>query len=160
LSSDRLDEEPIGITTGGLNGKDSYAINLTKDNVIIPIELDGSVEQSLGTITSSIQLIKGNTILTKDDGVYYTIDYSGNAINCDGEGLITISPSLFSTSTNIPSTIICTAQHGDIILTKTLNLSTNKNVFELNPSKHYLRRDLNTGYLDTEDNKITLTIRK
>jgi hypothetical protein len=159
-----LDVENIGIVIDGKdgkNGQDTYSIELTNDIGIIPLESNGSIDKSAEDITTQIVMLKGNTVIDKDDNVKYSINVpTSSAISLTDAGLLTIHPSNFTDAESIPTSIICTAKHGTVTLNKTFHISVTQNAYELIPNKHMLQRDLSTGYLVENDRQLNVTIRK
>lgn len=160
-----LDIENIGVVIDGkdgANGKDTYSIELTNDLGIIPLESNGDIDRQAEDITTQIVMLKGNEIITKDDNVTYSINVAtSTAIRFNtSTGLLTISPSNFTNASDIPTSIVCTAKHGNVTLDKTFHISVTMNAYELIPHKHMLQRDLSTGYLVDDDKTLGVSIRK
>lgn len=160
-----LDIENIGVVIDGkdgANGKDTYSIELTNDLGIIPLESNGDIDKQAEDITTQVVMLKGNEIITKDDGVTYSINVAtSTAIRFNtSTGLLTISPSNFTNASDIPTSIVCTAKHGNVTLSKTFHISVTMNAYELVPHKHMLQRDLSTGYLVDDDKTLGVSIRK
>lgn len=159
----RLDIESIGYTIDGKSGKnaeDTYSIELTNDFGIVPLEANGEIDKEADDITTQIKLVKGAIVLGKDDKVTYSINVDSSAIELSETGALTIYPARFAKASDIPTSIVCSAKHGNVTLEKTFHLTSSRNAYELIPFKHMLERDVATGYLVEGDRQLSFTVKK
>ena len=166
-----LDYEKLGIVIDGKDGinggdgdpgSDAYNFELTNDFGIVPLESNGDIDTQASAVQTSLLLIKGTTVLTKEDGVTYSSVpvADGSKISLDENGLLTIRPAQYTEASDIPTEITCTAKHGDVTLSKVFKIRTAQNAYELIVPKHMLERDLTTGLLVEEDQEITVQVQK
>lgn len=167
-----LDQEYLGIVIDGKDGidgnpgaagSDAYSIELTNDFGIVPLESNGNIDTSAGSVGTQIVMMKGGTVLDSGDGVTYTTNpiADGEKIQLNNTtGVVKVNPSQYDSADTIPTEIKCTAIHGEVTLTKTFHIQINKNAYEMIVPKHMLQRDLSTGLLVSDDQTLNVVIRK
>jgi hypothetical protein len=159
--STMLDQEWLGVVSDGINGKDTYSIELTNDVGTIPLEPNGQIDTQAGDVTTSIQMLKGNVVITEKDGVTYKMNVTkSDAITLTEEGVLTIHPNNFTSASDIPQSIELSAVHGSVTLKKVFRINVSQNAYELIPYKTMLQRDLTTGKLVSSDKKLKVSVRK
>jgi hypothetical protein len=126
------------------------------------LESNGTIDKQASAVPTSLVLIKGTTVLTKEDGVTYSSvpEADGSRISLTTDGLLTVRPAQYTNVSDIPTEITCNATHGEITLSKVFKIRTEKNAYELIVPKTMLQRDLTTGYLVEDDQNITVLAQK
>lgn len=150
-----LDRECIGYVTNGKDGSSAFHLELSEDNLIVPIEHSGKVDSGFeGDVT--LYLYAGDYDMSDQKGVSFEYSFDDNTWNP------TDRLAKFSAETldSVSDTIYFKAIFNGNRYYKNSHVTKTKSAYELSPSKSVVRRDLSTGMLVDDDQTIEVSVKK
>ena len=135
---------------------EAFHLELTNDQVIIPLEGDVIDPDFGGPVTTQMILYGGDMILNyKDHGVVYMVDQNVAEVD-QNTGVVTLKLN----GLNDVSEITCTANYKGILYTKTLHVVKTANAYDIVTDKIVLEKDPASLYLVNSDNRLTVWPKK
>lgn len=137
-------------------GENAVHMELSDDNLAVPIESDGTVDpQFVGDVT--VYLYDGITLIDDASLVKYYYSFDNSTWTKFTDPTIEFSASVLNT---IGNTIYFKVEYNNNTYYKNCKVTKKEASYNLVASKTVLRRDLSTGYLVEEDKSISVDVKK
>ena len=122
------------VNVGTIKGESGVVFELTNDQIIIPVEPDGTIDSDFSNPTTTLKLYEGSSEIKS--GVTYGCSLSGVTIS---NGIATIPKDILTGIDNV----VFTAKYKENIHSKTCHFVRSSNAYELDIDNYVLSRDIN-----------------
>ena len=151
-----LDFEDIGVITDGKDGVTAYHLELSEDNVTVPVDNLGNIDEDFKSFDLVAMLYAGDTVLGEDEGVQYGISFSDTMPTFANESIITVNSSELS---NKPKQLWVFAHRPNgTTFKKVCHITYSSIPYEMTVSASVIRNNIIENKLEPE--KVSVFVKK